>query len=103
MAVLSYLAVQGTHVGPLFIFSDGKHLTRQCLVLHLRQALKSVGVDQSRYSGHSFRIGAATTAASVGVEDSAIQMLGRWKSTAYLSYIQTPEQQLAEYSARPLS
>ncbi len=100
VAVLSYVAVQGTHTGPLFMFWDGKPLTRQRLVLRLWQALQSVGINHSRYSGHSFRIGAATTAASVRMEDSAIRMLGRWKSAVYLSYIRTPEQQLAGYSAR---
>lgn len=100
VAMLAYLAVRGSQMGPLFTFKDGKPLTRQKLVLQLRQALKAVGIDDTKYSGHSFRIGAATTAAAVGVEDSTIQMLGRWKSSAYLSYIRTPRDQLAAISHR---
>lgn len=36
---------------------------------------------------HSFRIGAATSAAKAGIEDSTIHMLGRWSSSAFLVYI----------------
>ena len=38
------------------------------------------------------------TAAIVGVEDSTIQTLGRWHSTAYLQYIQMPSERLAGLS-----
>ena len=54
----------------------------------------------TKYSGHSFRIGAATTAAAVGVEDSMIKTLGRWKSAAYLAYVRIPWKRLAAVSAR---
>ena len=52
----------------------------------MREALQPSGVDITQYSGHSFRIGAATTAAVVGIEDSLIRTLGRWESAAYLLY-----------------
>lgn len=42
------------------------------------------------YNGHSFRIGAATTAASVHMEDHIIKVLGRWSSDACFRYIRTP-------------
>ncbi len=50
-------------------------------------ALASAGVDSTPYSGHSFRSGAATTAASRGIGDATIKMLGRWNSEAYQLYI----------------
>jgi len=45
--------------------------------------------------GHSFRIMAATTAALAGLEDSNIQLLGRWHSPAFLRYLRTPKERLA--------
>ena len=49
-----------------------------------------------RYFGsHSFRIGAATTAAAAGVPDHLTQVLGRWTSNAYMPYIRTPRSTLA--------
>ena len=99
-AVLAYLAIRPQLPGPLFIFRDGSYLTRDRLVVHLRAGLRQAGIDPSRYSGHSFRIGAATTAAQAGVEDTFIKMLGRWESAAYQKYIRTPRDQLAAISAR---
>ena len=84
--------------GPLFVFEDGRFLTRQHFVDAVREALGKAGVDQTKYCGHSFRIGAATTAAARGVEDAMIKTLGRWESVAYLQYIKIPRQQLAGYS-----
>ena len=52
--------------GPLFRFEDGTPLTRPALVRELQSALQAIGVDGSHYSGHSFRTGAATSAAASG-------------------------------------
>ena len=46
----------------------------------VRQALESAGVQAANYAGHSFRIGAATTAAACGMENSTIQTLGRGRA-----------------------
>ncbi len=80
-----------------FLFSDGHLLTKQRFVSSVREAL--VGMNPSRYAGHSFHIGAATTAGSCGLNDSTIQMLGRWQSSAYKLYIRTPRDKLASFSA----
>ena len=72
---------------------------RHGLVNELHAALRLRGIPPSQYKGHSFRIGAATTAARCGLEDSLIQMLGRWKSSAYRTYIRIPQQELAATSA----
>ena len=100
VAMVNYLAKRGGKDDPLFFFRDGKFLTRENLVIRVREALTAAGLDASKYSGHSFRQGAATTALDKGVSDAVIKMLGRWKSDAYTRYIRTPRDQLAAISAR---
>ena len=73
-------------------------LTRQRFVAVVREGLQSAGIDSSKYSGHSFWIGAATTAAAKGIEDCIIKTLGRWESLAYLQYKKIPRSQLAGFS-----
>lgn len=100
VAILAYVAVRPAVNGPLFVFKDGSFLTRDRLVSAIRRALSSAGIDTNGFSGHSFRIGAATTAALVGIEDSTIKMLGRWESSAYQRYLRTPRETLAAISTR---
>ena len=98
-AMLDYLCMRGMSPGPLFQYMDGRFLTRQRFVDAVREALDCTGVDKKQYCGHSFRIGAATTAAAKGIEDSIIKTLGRWESVAYLQYVKIPRQQLVGYSS----
>ena len=72
---------------PLFYFQSGVPLTRSTFVTRFKEALSAAGINPARFSGHSFRIGAATTAAQKGMADSAIKLLGRWKSSAYQRYV----------------
>lgn len=52
--------------GLLFYFADGRLLTCDRFVSHLRSALAGSGIDPSLYVGYSSRVGAATTAALRG-------------------------------------
>ena len=61
---------RGTKSGPLFLFENGQSLSRVKLVSLVREALSSVGMDVLKYCGHSFRIGAATTALRAGISDA---------------------------------
>lgn len=94
-ALLPFLVIRNQKgFGPLFITKDGSYLTRSLLVKMVKETLSVAGVDCSRYSGHSFRIGAATTALAKGVPETTIKTLGRWKSEAYKQYIRIPRDQL---------
>lgn len=97
-AVLDYLGSRGSDSGPLFRWSDGRPLTRTRFVEEVRIALQRANLPAKNFAGHSFRIGAATTAAAAGVEDSTIQALGRWKSSAFLRYIRASPKTLAGVS-----
>ncbi len=99
-AMLRYLVERGWGPGPLFKFRDGRVLTRQRLVEAMKSALQKAGMDAMKYCGHSFRIGAATSAATAGMEDAVIKTRGRWRSLAYLEYIKIPREQLANYSKK---
>ena len=67
----------------------------------VQDLLQKAGVDASKYAGHSFRIGTATTASQYGIIEATIKMLGRWESSACLHvlYIKTPRDHLAGISA----
>ena len=94
--MVQYIAERGSQPGA----SPTKTaLTKAQFVSRIRAILQLLGLPHCDYAGHSFRIGAATTAASMGVEDSMIQTLGRWHSAAFLQYIRTPKEQLAAMSA----
>ena len=99
-ALLSYIEARGLQPGPLFVRRDGRPVTRQWLVERIREAVATAGLDPTPYSGHSFRIGAATTAAAAGIEDSVIKTLGRWSSQAYVVYVQLPRSSLAGVTSR---
>ena len=60
----------------------------------LRRGLQTAGSEMSRFSGHSLRIGAATSAAAPGVPDHLIKILDRWQIEAYQLYVHTPRESM---------
>ena len=97
-ALLACLVLRGPGEGPLFHYEDRRPMTRQRLVTALRKVLSEAGLEPSQYAGHSFRIGAATTAAVCGIPVATIKTLGRWKSEAYQLYRRLPRPRLASIS-----
>ena len=76
---------------PLFITREGKPLTRNYFICLMWEALSKLGFASRFYSAHSFRIGAATTAAdAAGLQYWLIRALGRWSSDCYKLYIRMP-------------
>lgn len=49
--------------------------------------LNMLNIKDARLTTRSFRIGSATEAARIGLEESKIKKLGRWKSSAFKSYV----------------
>ena len=98
-SLIAYLNVQGKGAGLLFLFQDGRPLSRAALTDWLRRILSAAGIPGT-FSSHSFCIGAATVAARNGVPDHLIQALGRWSSNAYQLYIRTPSESLARLSSQ---
>ena len=98
-AIKSYLAVRPNAQGPLLVHASGKPLTKQTLINETRKLLIKSGFKASNYAGHSYRIGAATTAAKAKLPSWLIKTLGRWSSDCYERYIKTPTTTLSGVSA----
>ena len=98
-AMLNYISASPKN-GPLFVYKSGKFLKRDNFTQEIRDLLAKGGFEANSYAGHSFRIGAATMAASANLPTWLIKTMGRWASDCYEKYIRTPERTLAEASAK---
>ncbi len=85
---------------PLFVYEEGKPFTRNKFLSYLKQVMCRLGYDEQKYSGHSFRVGAATSAAAAKLEDHMIQTLGRWSSSCYTTYIRVRPDDIQAAQAR---
>ena len=83
---------------PLFTWRDGRFLTQGKFVKCMWAALEKAGYPARKYTGHSFRIGMATTAGRCGIPESLIKTMGRWESTAYICYMSTAPETLRAVS-----
>lgn len=82
-AMSEYLSVWPKYQGSFFIHLDCSNLTKyqftRCLCL--------LNLGNLKFTSHSFRIGAATEAALLGLDSSINKRIGRWKSDQYKLYI----------------
>ena len=69
-----------TMTDPLFISEFGQVATRFWFHHHFRHVLSLSGILPDNYSGHSFRIVAATSASPNGIPEHFIHLMGPWSS-----------------------
>ncbi len=86
-AMVQYLQVRPPGPADLFVHFNTNTLTRYQFQALLKKAISHLGIDHQQYSSHSFRIGAATSAAMNGVASHKIQEYGRWHSSCYRQYV----------------
>ena len=76
---------------PLFVTQQGSPLSRTIFLDFLKHTFQATNIPHENFSGHSFRIGAATSASATSlIGDHMIKTLGRWNSDSYCRYIRTP-------------
>ena len=76
---------------PVFQNDDGSAFTYTQLNNSIKNLATVAGLDHTRFSGHSLRIGGATSLAILGYPAHIIQTLGRWKSLSYQLYTRMSE------------
>ena len=85
-----YVHVRGSRPGPFFCTQNGQPVPPEEFRRTLARAKSVSSLSEARITPHSFRIGAATHAATKGYTSQQIQAMGRWKSSAFLKYIRIP-------------
>ena len=73
---------------PVFTYNVKSFHTRPSLVRLLDLCCLRAGLPPSDYSWHSFRRGAAVFAFELGLDDTAVQLLGDWTSAAFKNYLE---------------
>ena len=86
-AVGDFWVLRGADKGYFFQHRDGTPLTKYQFWSLTDMALERLGISNLRFGTHSFRIGAASTAAALGYDAGRIKRLGRWSSRSYRKYI----------------
>lgn len=71
---------------PLFLTDKGRPASRSWFTTRLRLICQHCDLPPHLFTSHSFRIGAATTAAKV-VPASTVKAMGRWSSSAFERYV----------------
>jgi hypothetical protein len=92
---------------PLFPAKDGSVVAKDRMAATIVEAARKLEVPLSlpdgsaRVSGHSLRVAGAQGLARAGVDVWAIQLLGRWGSSAVLGYVrEVPLEHAASWASR---
>ncbi|WAQ99024.1 hypothetical protein MAR_023397, partial [Mya arenaria] len=89
-ALQAYFLVRGDKDGPLFVSSISSPISVAKFRSVFNELFVYANLSPSTYKLHSFRIGACTQAALLGVPDNEIMRMGRWRSNAFRRYIRLP-------------
>lgn len=63
---------------------------------YLKRVANKAGLTEN-LSSHSFRRGSATWALSCGIPGEVVKLLGDWRSTAYLAYVDQIPQHVQDF------
>ncbi|CAJ1087317.1 hypothetical protein G5714_002872 [Xyrichtys novacula] len=80
---------------PLFATEKEKPMSKAWLASHLHLLCQTCGLPPDRYTTHSLRIGAATTAAA-STSVATLKLMGRWSSSAYERYLRPGAKDILE-------
>ncbi|MED6233408.1 hypothetical protein ATANTOWER_011382 [Ataeniobius toweri] len=92
----------GQPIMPLFLTPKRAPMTASWFLKYFRQTLAQCNLPPNQFSSHSFRIGAATTAAAQGLSSASLRQLARWSSSAVLRSLSPYISQL-QLTALPLT
>ena len=84
---------------PLLCFPNGLAIKKSYLINATKLLVGLLGLDASKFAGHSYRAGAATSASVERFSEWEIQLLGRWESRVYSCYLRDPTL-VASFAAR---
>ena len=88
--VIKYMNFRGPYLDdnePFFVFKDRLKVKPYQVRTTLRLLLSRLGLDESLYDVHSFRIGRTSDLEKFGYSIDQIKSMGRWKSNAVYRYL----------------
>ena len=78
-------------ISPAFSYIEAgrlKCVTYRSFTVYLKALLVKIGLEPSRWSGHSFRRGGASLLYRLGFDPITIQAAGDWSSDTFLRYLE---------------
>ena len=95
-----FAVIPATENDILFLWTDGHKAIRPIVhsmaLAEINKHFQAGGWENA--FGHSFSIGGASFFLSQGVDPEIVQLMGRWKSLAYKTYIQAFEQVASKHT-----
>lgn len=89
--LLVYKMVAAPDNAPLLAYptpSGSRALSYQHFLRYLKSVLSKLGIDSTKYAGHSFRRGGASLALACNLPPDLIKLQGDWQSDCYQRYLE---------------